>query len=128
MSPANPTAQRCKAHNRAGKICGQWAMRGQRVCQFHGGKAPQALASAEERMRSYVHPSLTRLLQLIRHADNDATSLNAIKYVLDYAGFKAVDKVTTDGRQVIEVEYVGRAPITVEVPHPNGHVLEDRSP
>jgi len=116
--------QKCGRRTRTGGKCTQWVMRGQTVCKMHGGKSPQALASAEERMKALVHPALSRLQQLINHADADGVSLNAIKYVLDYAGFKATEKVTTDGRQVIEVEYVGRAPATVfDVPH-NGIALE----
>lgn len=76
-------------------------------------------------MRALVHPSLDRLKHLVYHADSDAVSLNAIKYVLDYAGFKTAEKVHSDGRVVIEVEYVGRAPTIIDVAHTNGHVLED---
>jgi len=125
MRAPDPTvSKRCGKKTRAGGKCERWAMHGQNVCYMHGGKSPQALASAEERIKAMVHPALSRLQQLIAHADADGVSLNAIKYVLDYAGFKATEKVTTDGRQVIEVEYVGRAPATVfDVPH-NGIALE----
>lgn len=41
---------RCSAHTRAGKPCGQPPMAGQRVCRMHGGKAPQNIAAAEERV------------------------------------------------------------------------------
>lgn len=44
------TPRRCKARNRAGKRCGNKAMRGQEVCHRHGGKSPQALAAAERRL------------------------------------------------------------------------------
>jgi len=90
---------------------------------MHGGSSPQARATAKERMEALVHPALDALERLINRND-----FNASRYVMDYAGFKAVEKVTTDGRQVIEVEYVGRAPSSLEAPHTNGHVLEDRSP
>ncbi len=78
-------------------------MRGQQVCRMHGGKQPAALANAEERMRSLVHPAVTALANLIANDD-----LAAAKYVLDYAGYKATEKVQAEGRQVIEIEYVDR--------------------
>jgi len=59
-------------------------MHGQTVCQLHGGKAPQALRKAEERMRDLVHPAISALERLIN--DND---FSATRYVLDYAGFRA---------------------------------------
>ena len=77
---------------------------------MHGGKSPQALATAEERMRSLVHPAVSALAQLI--ADND---LAAAKYVLDYAGFKAPDKLQQDGRVTLEIELVKR-PLELDQP------------
>lgn len=78
-------------------------MLGQSVCRMHGGQAPQALAKAQDRMQALVHPAISAIAQLI--ADND---LAAARYVLDYAGFKATEKVQSDGRTVIEIEYVDR--------------------
>ena len=40
------SAGHCSATNRSGARCGAWALRGQSVCRFHGGKSPQALAAA----------------------------------------------------------------------------------
>jgi len=65
-------------------------------------------------MRALVHPAVTALANLI--ADND---LAAARYVLDYAGFKATEKVQSEGRQVIEIEYVDR-PNALELPASNG--------
>jgi len=42
--------RRCWGRKSTGAQCGQIAMRGQNVCKIHGGKAPQALAKAEERL------------------------------------------------------------------------------
>lgn len=78
-------------------------MHGQNVCHMHGGKAPQALAKAEERLRALVHPSVTRLAELIRHADTDAVSLNAVRYVLDWAGFKPAVQAQVDQHVTIRV-------------------------
>ena len=43
------SAGKCSATNRAGLPCTAWALRGQQVCRFHGGRAPQALAVARRR-------------------------------------------------------------------------------
>lgn len=86
-----------------GQPCGARVAHGFTVCHWHGARAPQVRASAEERMRSLVHPAVTALQQLI--ADND---LAAAKYVLDYAGFKAPDKLQQDGRVTLEIELVKR--------------------
>ena len=81
-------SQRCRAHRQDGSPCGQWAIRQGTVCVTHGGLAPQVIAKAEDRMKALVHPAVTALANLI--ADND---LAAARYVLDYAGFKATEKI-----------------------------------
>lgn len=43
------THVRCSAHRKDGAPCMQPPMTGQRVCRKHGGKAPAAMAKAEER-------------------------------------------------------------------------------
>lgn len=47
----NQTHPRCTAHNRSGKPCGHVPESDQTVCRLHGGRAPQAIAKAEERRR-----------------------------------------------------------------------------
>ena len=54
-------------------------------------------------MRALVHPAVSALQQLIAEKD-----LAAARYVLDYAGFKSAEKVQSEGRTVIEIEYVDR--------------------
>lgn len=43
-------ARKCKATNRAGQPCGNWALNGGLVCKFHGGKTPQAVRGAQLRL------------------------------------------------------------------------------
>lgn len=53
MSTCNRCGQthdKCSAHNRAGKPCGRRPLKGQKVCQLHGGKAPQSLRAGERRL------------------------------------------------------------------------------
>ena len=102
--------RRCTAHNRTGSRCYVHAIEGGTVCRYHGGAAPQVQAKAEDRMRALVHPAITALEDLIEGRD-----LGAVKYTLDWAGFKAIDKLESDGKLVIEVEYV---PTVVELPPP----------
>jgi hypothetical protein len=113
MSARNPMVK-CHARNRAGDTCGHWAMHGQSVCYLHGGKSPQALASAQERFKAHVMPAISALGRLIEQDD-----LGAVKYVLDYVGFKAVDKVQSDSDVTIVVRRVDQ-PI-LDAPYADAH-------
>jgi hypothetical protein len=93
----------CKALTRDGDRCQHRPMRGQLVCHMHGGKAPQNLAKAEERLRALVHPAINALAQMIESADQDSVRLNASKYVLELAGFKATVEVKGEHEVVIRV-------------------------
>lgn len=80
-------------------------MRGQRVCKLHGGKSPQALRSAQERLAAMVDPALSALAELVEQAESDVVRLAAIKDVLDRAGYKPKDRVEQSGKLVVEVVY-----------------------
>jgi len=73
-------------------------MRGQTVCLLHGGKAPQNLRKAEERMRDLVHPALSSLRRLVEKDEFSAT-----KYVLDWAGFRSETVAQTDNSVTVTV-------------------------
>jgi hypothetical protein len=70
-------------------------MHGQSVCYLHGGKSPLALKKAEERMRALVAPAIS---SLERQINNDEFS--AVKYVLDWAGFRIPEQNTTSDTPV----------------------------
>jgi len=97
MSARNPMVK-CHAKNRAGETCGHWAMHGQAVCYLHGGKSPQALTSAQDRMRDLVHPALSALERQINKDEFAAT-----KYVLDWAGFRAETTAQSDNAVTVTV-------------------------
>lgn len=44
--PGRPQKRGCKAHNKAGRKCGNHAVKGADVCTVHGGKAPQVAKKA----------------------------------------------------------------------------------
>lgn len=91
-------SQRCNARNRAGSRCGEWAQPGQRVCHLHGGRSPQALRKADERMRDLVHPAISALERQINNDEFAAT-----KYVLDWAGFHAETVAQSDNSVTVTV-------------------------
>jgi hypothetical protein len=105
----------CAAHRSNGEPCRAHAIHGGRVCNVHGGRAPQVKLAAELRIRALVDPSLDRIQRAIADDANPQLALAAARDILDRAGYKATEKVTTDGHQVIEVEYVGRAPTVIDV-------------
>lgn len=45
-------APRCKAMNRSGGRCKKPALKGQEVCDYHGGNTPQARAAAQRRLEA----------------------------------------------------------------------------
>jgi len=98
----------CAAHRTNGDPCRLHAVTGARVCQVHGGRAPQVKAKAEDRIRDLVDPSLNRIARTIGDDANPALALAAARDILDRAGYKATEKIQSDGRTVIEIEYVDR--------------------
>src|SRR5262245_15545216 len=119
MTQVHPM-ERCKANSRSGQRCANRSMRGQQVCHMHGGKSPQALAKAEDRLRDLVHPAISRLAQLIDSAESDAVKLAAVRDVLDRAGYKAPDKLQADHDITIEIVRKSSASAFALKP-PNGH-------
>ena len=83
----------CKATNRQGKRCGRSAIRGGRVCNLHGGSAPQVKAKAQLRLMALVDPSITRLNKIITKSKHHPSVVSACKDILDRAGFKPTGKL-----------------------------------
>ena len=81
----NEIARQCIAHNRIGERCQKSAMHGQQVCHFHGGKNPDALRKAQERLLALAEPALDGLLKALESNDLPAI-VSAARIVLDRAG------------------------------------------
>src|SRR5262245_33480886 len=110
----------CKAHNRRGERCRNYPARAQLVCHMHGAKEPHAIANAETRMRQLIHPAVSSLARQI-----EADEFQAVRYVLDWAGFKAAEKIEGDQQITITVKREEPAPLvldrTIEHRLSNGH-------
>ena len=110
VQPIVPVTHRrqCSAHKTNGEPCHRAPIRGGAVCIMHGGKAPQVVAKAEERIRDMVDPALNRLRDLIDD-DLSGVALAAVKDVLDRAGYKPPDRQQISGPDggPIQTEDVG---------------------
>ena len=95
-----PTRQHCKAHRTNGEPCKLFPVRGAAVCSVHGGRAPQVKAKAQDRMRDLVHPALSSLARQI-----DGDQFAAVKYVLDWAGFRSETVAQTDTSLTVTVHF-----------------------
>jgi hypothetical protein len=86
-------SRQCHGRSKRSQLrCKRAAILGGTVCSFHGGKSPQVVASARERIALMVDPALVALRRLIDTADSDSVRLSAIKDILDRAGYKPVDR------------------------------------
>ena len=62
-------------------------------------------------MRSLIHPAIASLQRQI-----DKDEFPATRYVLDWAGFKAADKLEGSGEVTIRIVHEDQ-PITLDVPY-----------
>src|SRR5689334_578842 len=91
----NPVRQ-CTATNRAGERCRRQPIPGGSVCAVHGGRAPQTIAAAKQRLLEGVEPAIARLLRFIEtppglcevcgRSDDTGAIVGAIRTLLDRAG------------------------------------------
>jgi hypothetical protein len=121
MSSRSDGRRACSAHRSDGAPCRGLAIRGGSVCNVHGGAAPQVKLAAELRIRALVDPSLDRIQRAIADDANPQLALAAARDILDRAGYRATEKVQSEGRTVIEIEYVDR-PNALEMKPSNGAV------
>ena len=76
---------KCTAHSsRTGQPCRRSAIEGGAVCATHGGRAPQVLAKARERILGAVLPAIGRLRKALEDEDVHA-GIKAAKDLLDRA-------------------------------------------
>lgn len=87
--PRNPPKERqdwmCHAHlaDGTGRQCEAARLYGQKVCGAHGGRSPQALVKAKERLALFIPEADRTLLAMIQQREHLPTALNAVKEVYD---------------------------------------------
>ena len=86
--------QRCKAHSKVkGTQCGRTAIAGGTVCRYHGGAAPQVMASAQARLLKLQHPAIDRIAQLIDQTEFPTVAYQASRDILDRTMGKPAESV-----------------------------------
>jgi hypothetical protein len=74
----------CTAHSqRTGLPCEQKRMRGQMVCNRHGGTAPAAVAAAKRRYLEQMDPTISRIIQLRDQSEHLPTALKAAEHLIE---------------------------------------------
>lgn len=93
-----PWKVQCIAHRKNGKQCKKWAMQGQSVCGTHGGRAPQNLAKAKDRIAMLADVAAQRMDELSKEARSEQVRFLATKDLLDRA------KIGTDKELTVTVK------------------------
>ncbi|MGV0774535.1 hypothetical protein [Mycolicibacterium elephantis] len=93
QSPENQK-RRCTGHKKTGERCGNYAIRGGYVCNYHGGKAKQVRAKARQRLENAADRLAKELLRMALDADvENKVKLAAIRDALDRGGLKVGEQV-----------------------------------
>ena len=100
---------KCHAHTQVGTPCGHYPMHGQKVCHVHGGKSPQALAKAKDRLLALEHPAITALGVLIASGD-----FQAVRWLLEVLGHKATLQVQSDTEVTVRIVHEDQPIVVLE--------------
>jgi hypothetical protein len=80
----------CTAKTQRGVPCRAPAIVGGRVCQAHGGSAPQVKQAAMQRLLAAADPAAARLVEIVRSPKTETKdAIVAIRELFDRAGIRA---------------------------------------
>lgn len=99
-----PDVQQCTANShQTGDRCGQAAIRGGRVCMWHGGNLPNVKAKANLRLLELVDPAIARLARVMAQG-SEGNALKAANSILDRAGIVRRGDIDTAAAQALLLE------------------------
>lgn len=107
----------CTAKKRNGGKCLNYAIRGAKVCRYHGGSAPQVRAAAQVRILMASDLAAKKLVDLMQSEKvDDRVKLAAAKDLLDRANLagKQALEVTVEQPRSFE-DWVGDAVVELDV-------------
>jgi hypothetical protein len=98
IGEASPTPQdprKCTAHTSGlhgeKRPCRNWAIKGGRVCKFHGGSAPQVKKAAQRRLDALLMPAIERLAEIADQDEHLPSALGAVNTILNHTKGKPGD-------------------------------------
>jgi hypothetical protein len=89
-APEGDDPRRCTATSKnTGERCARWAMEGQNVCPFHGGKTPLARRKAQLVLLDLVGPATSKLEKILKETTDERVALKAVEMIYDRTGLEA---------------------------------------
>jgi hypothetical protein len=77
--------------------CRRLPIPGGKVCEFHGGKAPQVQKAATMRLKQLVEPAIMTYAELLQERGYPSTRLSTANAIMDRTGHEAVSKQKISG-------------------------------
>jgi len=114
--------KRCTSKNREGLRCGKPSLKGQDVCDFHGGNTPQAKAAAQRRLDAVEAAKQVERFSLRR---TDITPSAALLEELQWTAGN-VEYFRQKANEVGDQTFVLAATKIVEGPHGRTRTVEER--
>jgi hypothetical protein len=87
---------RCSRIKANGEQCKRWSRAGTTVCDSHGGKAPQTMAKAKERLFAAVDPVMSKLVEIALDDSRGNEQVRAATFLLERAGFTTKLEITAE--------------------------------